>query len=971
MKKNLSKTANWLLGHALTVGSCVLIIALGIVLLASSSPGTPTIIGEGITTGDLTADTLTDGTFSVTGGVVTGASGKISMWTNDIGYLISETDPLSIHSPANPSQGDILYYDNTTGWTKLNAGTPGHFLQTQASPQWASIAASETDPLSIHKDGSVDLTGDWTISTNNITLTAGILQAATLTDSIATLTSGNLTGAGNIGYSGTLTQAAAGGQNTFTGNVAAQNGLDVTNADLTVGGANFVVDDATGNVTLVANATLDGLDVSDLSTTNLNEGASLIGINDAGGYYASADVEAALQEIATGGTIVHSLDDAYNDGTTIAVDAYDLLFNLSNDVPGWKVIIDNVTTGVIDDALEVRTGGVGATFINGLDVSDAGITNAINIGANAIAGTNFFVTGAGAATVASLDASSGGITNAGAISGATTITASGLIQSTAGNIQGASGIFSTDVQTPALTANTAVNNNIAIDAAGSGNIIIGEGGGNVGIGTASPQYKTDFVSANNSYNTVGAATLAVGEWTGIHFGYRENNTNYRKSAIVFERTGPTIPKGKIHFLNDISVLDSGSAELSDAKMTISDNGNVGIGVTNPVGKLHVAGACFLAGTKITFSDGKEENIEEIKVGDRVKSYDLIKKEIVYSRVSNIKKRKSDHYYLISIPGNKEIQVTEEHPFYVDGQWIKVKNLKKGMELFNGSEPVKIISIKRINIPVNVYNLEVAQSHNYFAQGVLVHNKSGYAGIITDTGVGIGDTTPGGILDVSHDSGTSTDLYVDGSTGEVGIGTDNPGAELDVYDGYATISRDGVTNLYEGQLTIREITHPGWPGRMSLGYNEADDKGFIQVGTPEPANYPLLLNPSGGSVGIGTDNPQTKLDVNGDFALRRADITLSNGSNNDISVGGKSFAKITGPDAAFTITGIAGGQDGKVLILFNATIQNMTIANLSASSAAANRIVTMTGADRATTEDGTVTLIYDSDASKWLVTSFEP
>lgn len=45
----------------------------------------------------LLGTSITDGTLSITGGAITGATGNISMWTNDSGYLTAETDPLSLH----------------------------------------------------------------------------------------------------------------------------------------------------------------------------------------------------------------------------------------------------------------------------------------------------------------------------------------------------------------------------------------------------------------------------------------------------------------------------------------------------------------------------------------------------------------------------------------------------------------------------------------------------------------------------------------------------------------------------------------------------------------------------------------------------------------------------------------------------------------------------------------------------------
>ncbi len=50
--------------------------------------------------------------------------------------------------------------------------------------------------------------------------------------------------------------------------------------------------------------------------------------------------------------------------------------------------------------------------------------------------------------------------------------------------------------------------------------------GNVGIGLNSPQKKLDVLSTVNDFVTVGANTIGVGQWSGIHFGYRENNSLY-------------------------------------------------------------------------------------------------------------------------------------------------------------------------------------------------------------------------------------------------------------------------------------------------------------------------------------------------------------------------------------------------------------------------------------------------------------
>jgi hypothetical protein len=131
-----------------------------------------------------------------------------------------------------------------------------------------------------------------------------------------------------------------------------------------------------------------------------------------------------------------------------------------------------------------------------------------------------------------------------------------------------------------------------VESDGDAHMLFVDGGNNrVGIATASPQKPLDVVSGAYDFVTVGARGLGVNEWTGIHFGYRENNANYRKSAIVFERTDLTASdgQGKIHILNGPQG-SGGSATLADAKITIAENGNVGIGTSSPLAKLHTYGA---------------------------------------------------------------------------------------------------------------------------------------------------------------------------------------------------------------------------------------------------------------------------------------------------------------------------------------------------------------------------------------------
>jgi hypothetical protein len=95
----------------------------------------------------------------------------------------------------------------------------------------------------------------------------------------------------------------------------------------------------------------------------------------------------------------------------------------------------------------------------------------------------------------------------------------------------------------------------------------------------------------------------------------------------------------------------------------------------------------------------------------------------------------------------------------------------------------------------------------------------------------------------------------------------------------------------------------------------------------------------------------------------ATISLANGDNNDVAVPNVTIARITGPTAPFAITGLTGGEAGRVLILLNDTDKAMTIRHESTASAAANRIITPTGSDIVSKA---ALLTYDDTAQRWRV-----
>lgn len=161
--------------------------------------------------------------------------------------------------------------------------------------------------------------------------------------------------------------------------------------------------------------------------------------------------------------------------------------------------------------------------------------------------------------------------------------------------------------------------------------------------------------------------------------------------------------------------------------------------------LSIAGGqgCFLKGTKIKLSDGKQIAIEKVKIGDKVLSFEGAKlKEAAV--VKTFSHPKVEGYYIISTQDGTRLNVTGVHPIFtpleiskehdgnkfltgLTGKYRLVSELKKGDTIFilkNGRlVKTEITSITFKNKIADVYDLEVASVHNYFANGCLVHNKN--------------------------------------------------------------------------------------------------------------------------------------------------------------------------------------------------------------------------------------------------------
>jgi intein/homing endonuclease len=177
--------------------------------------------------------------------------------------------------------------------------------------------------------------------------------------------------------------------------------------------------------------------------------------------------------------------------------------------------------------------------------------------------------------------------------------------------------------------------------------------------------------------------------------------------------------------------------------------------------------CFVEGTPILLEDGTYLNIENVKVGDRVLSFDFRKNETKSSSVLNIFSKKVNEVVKYKFESGKELIATIDHPIYVINKGWSSYSSSLSNRLYTLEEKVKQIEIGDvvklyndtqvlINVEVSegeytVYNLsEVKNYHNYYANDVLVHNRVIVTCFVSGTKITMEDGSEKNIEDISID-----------------------------------------------------------------------------------------------------------------------------------------------------------------------------------------------------------------------------
>jgi RHS repeat-associated protein len=177
------------------------------------------------------------------------------------------------------------------------------------------------------------------------------------------------------------------------------------------------------------------------------------------------------------------------------------------------------------------------------------------------------------------------------------------------------------------------------------------------------------------------------------------------------------------------IRGAGGLLLRESRVLVPEasGGFTGFSAACPGGVCMAPGTCFAAGTLVATPHGSVA-IETIKVGDEILSQDETAPGLVTQRVTKTMFKPEQVVLALTVSSgmsDERIVVTPNHPFRVKGEgWRPAGSLHTGTELESAERPLHVTRVEKIEERQNVYNLEVDQTHTYFAGklGAWVHNS---------------------------------------------------------------------------------------------------------------------------------------------------------------------------------------------------------------------------------------------------------
>ncbi|MEV0399153.1 polymorphic toxin-type HINT domain-containing protein, partial [Actinoallomurus sp. NPDC050550] len=221
---------------------------------------------------------------------------------------------------------------------------------------------------------------------------------------------------------------------------------------------------------------------------------------------------------------------------------------------------------------------------------------------------------------------------------------------------------------------------------------------------------------------IAPATTELPQWTGTE-------------VALPGRPSSSLPASSIGEENYTRITPLSSASAANALDTVKSGGDVVIdhgggnytrftSLPTVENEEAVVCNCFPAGTPVATTRGSVP-IQHIRVGDEVWAHSLTTGRTEVRRVTALFHRHATRMLTLTISGGVTVQVTPDHPFWVQGHgWTNADDLRPGDRLArrNGGT-ARLLRVTERRVSTTVYNFTVAGDHDYYvsAAQLLVHN----------------------------------------------------------------------------------------------------------------------------------------------------------------------------------------------------------------------------------------------------------
>ena len=252
----------------------------------------------------------------------------------------------------------------------------------------------------------------------------------------------------------------------------------------------------------------------------------------------------------------------------------------------------------------------------------------------------------------------------------------------------------------------------------------------------------DAQAANDDLNQMEAEEAQKKAEQQANSGNNNNNNNNSNS-------GSTVPSVGGKRGNTCVKSCSGTcAEWCGGSSCMSGCKSCSVNCSKQCREMTAISGCFAPNTKVLMADLTEKEIQYIKLGDMVMSYDEISQIFMPKKVTKI----YPHYNTpkmvkIIFQDNIYIELTPGHPILSQFGWRSLDTLNSLFEHgviakelqyndiilgYNNNYSIQLIQELNIGNNYTSYNLEVEDYHTFITNGIIAHNKKVNLGIF-DTG----------------------------------------------------------------------------------------------------------------------------------------------------------------------------------------------------------------------------------------------